>query len=624
MTLGPEAFRFPWRPYRHVFLAQDRAAWRARPFPYDPAADLVLTFDFGLAEEVRSLGGTAAYLDHAVRPPVLEPHNVEIQNFLSSWFQAADGSDLFSFQGLDIGHALRMDVWNTFAYYTRLILNLQAVARVPHERLFAGLDDASALDLLARLGLKAEAWSWTPGAPPAYFFPVQRWMSEHIRPRGGAKRRLREWLTVVVDGAAALAGKMGRGGRDRAEVFVQRYYPTESVVDLLKRDSRVNLVVENYTWRAGFWRERRLRPRPPTENHRRVAAALLARWTEKRSRRWTIDGFSVSDALYAALADKLAAVLPVAVSAAESVVDDLRGRPFAGMIYVTTLSLVNRLVAEYCHRRGLPTFFIMNGLLLHHFPEEDVSETTAINSYGEVIKNDYFKGDPRVVCLGDPRLDAYVRRPPRRRGKPAAPVFLIGTSGYSDIDLNSYTAVEFEFLNDLLRAFRELRRRGRKFTIRLKVRTNGYRAQYAAFGAEYFPDLPLDLCREASFAEALETADFYISIYSGTHFEAACRGIPSLYYKNDSEDLIAPYDGKSELVTARTAEEAVERLEQFFRGDPVYDAFRERRVLEKYVGPLDGQNARRNVDYLYGLLRSAPPAAGAAARVAASAGNDEF
>lgn len=597
------------RPYRHIFLVQDRAAWRLRPFPYDPAADLVLTFDFGLAKDIRSLGGTVAYLDHVLRPHVLEPHNFEIQNFLSSWFQAADGSDLFSHQGLDIGHALRMDVWNTFAYYTRLTLNLQAVARVPHERLFVALEDAPALDLLARLDLKAEAWAWAPDASVAYFFPIQRWMSEHIRPRGGAKRRLKELLSGIVDGVAALANKMGLESRNRAEVFVQRYYPTESMVDLLKRDSHVNIVVENYTWRAGFWRERRLRLRPPTETHRRVATALLAQWTEKRSRRWTINGFPLSDVLYAALADRLAVVLPVAVSAAESVLDGLRGRPFAGMVYVTTLSLVNRLVAEYCHQHDLPTYFIMNGLLLHHFPEEDVSETTAINSYGEVIKKDYFKGDSRVVCLGDPRLDAYVGRPLRRRAMTAAPVVLIGTSGYTDIDLNSYTAVEFEFLNGLLRAFRELRGRGRNFTIRLKVRANGYRAQYAAFGAEYFPDLPLDICRETSFAESLETADFYISIYSGTHFEAACRGIPSLYYKNDSEDLIAPYDVKSELVTACTEEEAVERLEQFFRGDPVYDVFQDRRVLEKYVGPLDGQNARRNVDFFYGLLRRAAPAA---------------
>jgi hypothetical protein len=217
--------------------------------------------------------------------------------------------------------------------------------------------------------------------------------------------------------------------------------------------------------------------------------------------------------------------------------------------------------------------------------------------------------------LGDPRLDAYVRRPPRRRETPAGPVFLIGTSGYTDIDLNSYTAVEFEFLHDLLRAFRELRRRGRPFTIRIKVRANGYRAQYADFCGEYFSDLPLEICWETSFAEALESADFYISIYSGTHFEAALRGVPSLYYKNDSENLIAPYDGKSELVTAHTMEEAIARLEQFFNGDHVYDGFLDRRVLEKYVGPVDGQNARRNVNFFYELLNRSIASHGGVARI---------
>ena len=101
----------------------------------------------------------------------------------------------------------------------------------------------------------------------------------------------------------------------------------------------------------------------------------------------------------------------------------------------------------------------------------------------------------------------------------------------------------------------------------------------------------------------LEKTDFYISIYSQTLFEASCLGIPCLYYKKDTEIINdPPFDGYSELVTVGNVEDLIDAITDFRSGDQRYDAFLERRVMEKYIGPLDGKNGERNIDYIYYLL----------------------
>ena len=65
--------------------------------------------------------------------------------------------------------------------------------------------------------------------------------------------------------------------------------------------------------------------------------------------------------------------------------------------------------------------------------------------------------------------------------------------------------------------------------------------------------------------------------------------------------LIAPYDGKSELVTAFSIDDMVKKIDMFYDRHPIYDAFRQKKVLEKYVGPLDGRNTARNTEFIYSL-----------------------
>jgi hypothetical protein len=81
-------------------------------------------------------------------------------------------------------------------------------------------------------------------------------------------------------------------------------------------------------------------------------------------------------------------------------------------------------------------------------------------------------------------------------------------------------------------------------------------------------------------------------------FEASCLGVPALYYKKDTEIMLPPFDGQSELVIVDNVPDLVKALEDFREGDGRFDAFLRRDVMEKYIGPLDGRNLERNLEYI--------------------------
>jgi spore coat polysaccharide biosynthesis predicted glycosyltransferase SpsG len=182
------------------------------------------------------------------------------------------------------------------------------------------------------------------------------------------------------------------------------------------------------------------------------------------------------------------------------------------------------------------------------------------------------------------------------------PIISIGTSGFNSIDLISYVAIEFDFMFDVLSAFQEIQDESGALNLIIKVRPNGVLEQYTAFVNEYFPNLNAEIVREVPISEVLVKTDLYISIYSQTLFEASCLGIPVIYYKKDQEFLDPPFDMKSELVTVDTIAGLKQAFFDFKAGHNRFNAFLEKPVMEKYVGPLDGKNLERNLDFIYGLL----------------------
>ena len=168
----------------------------------------------------------------------------------------------------------------------------------------------------------------------------------------------------------------------------------------------------------------------------------------------------------------------------------------------------------------------------------------------------------------------------------------------------SFTAIEFEFMFDILNTFNDLNEMGYKFNLIIKVRPNGFLSQYIAFASEYFANLKINIIQNGKIKNVLESTDLYISIYSQTIFEASCLGIPVIYYKKDKEFLDPPFDNKSELVTALNVEDLKNIYLEFLNNSDIFTPFLDKKVMEKYIGPLDGKNLERNLSFIYKLIEN--------------------
>lgn len=593
----------PDRPFRSIFLVQNRDYWKACPFPYDKEQDLVLTFDFAVVREISLQGGTVVYLDHIVKSDLIEHYNHETYRFFSTWFLDKNGQDIFAYNGMKISNALRLYIWTDITYFVHLFVNLLALKHVRHERIFVGTEDAQVMDALRLLGLPAETWQPAAGElRRGYYFPTFRWMHEKIYP-SPMKRLAKIVVSSTLSTATDLGARLGILKNGTQDVFVQPYYPTYAIIRELNRDKNVNVVLENPMDPGSVLQEKFIPLDWTTARHRVLAEGMINSFSSRISTQWHIEDTDMGAYLYGIILERAASVLPECLKRMDELIDFFSNRPLKLMITTTNIGMTNCLMLNYCHARNIPTYLIINGYLGNFYLDES-KDAQWINSYGPSIKENYFAGMENIVCLGDPRMDSYARAGRSRKISTDRPLIVIGAAGYNNIDLNSYVAYEFDFLHDVLSSCRSLISRGRSMDIIVKVRANGYIDQYRDFVREYHAGLPVTLYDQVPMQQVLAKADCYISIYSGTVFEAACLGIPTVYYKKDTEVMAPPFNGASELVTAATPDDLTRKLELFYERDRSFDAFRERRVLENYIGPLDGKNLERNMDFIYSLLNN--------------------
>lgn len=335
----------------------------------------------------------------------------------------------------------------------------------------------------------------------------------------------------------------------------------------------------------------------------------MARFRAERCARLVLsDGADLSEFAYRLIEGRIEPRVADSVRILFCVNRYLDRNPVRLELLIANLGEIVTLVDCACKARGIPSYLIANGLLTNTFSDES-KYATVINAYSTSVKETYFKGMDNVVCLGDPRMDSY---PPLERARnfdKDSFTVTVGASGHSNIDLNSYVAVEFDFMHDVLEALSQVKQQGIKVRVVVKVRANGYIGQYQEFFKEYFPGIVDETLEKMPMKEVLERTDFYISIYSQTLFEASCMGIPCLYYKKDKEIMYPPFDGKSELVTVECVDDLVTAIGDFRGGHPRFDAFLQRSVMEKYIGPLDGANLERNFKVVLDLLNQSQPIA---------------
>jgi hypothetical protein len=592
------------RKYRHVFILESRDWWINCRDRFDPQSDIVLTYDFGLRRQVEGLGGVALYVDHLVEPECMQRNNFLTYEFFRNWHLNADGEDIFVSKGIAFGFSFRLEIWNDIVFHARTRLCLEKVAQMSYAALLVGTQAGLIESFLDEMRVPFEAVRRDAGSPgTAYYFPIHRWMSEKVRSRK-LKHKLKPLVASTLGRMRCLSSQLCRTRRRKPAVFVQEYYPTRRIVERLQRDSRLHVILAQYSWAPGIAKLYREHPIPiwgSLDAYRNEADELLRRFrTLRRSRFILTGGLDITERICAVIEQRVAAVLADTLRCLDRAVRYLDCEPPMLEVMISNIGRMNTLVDCICKSRGIGSYLIINGMLSHAYLDE-AKYADVINAYSTSIKENYFRGLRNVVCLGDPRMDDYAVCSPRSIDR-KAPTVTIGASGHNITNLDSYVAVEFDFLHDVLRALHTVRERGIEVRIIVKVRDNGYREQYEAFTQEFFPGLVDEILQTVAMRSVLERTDFYVSIYSQTLFEASCLGIPCLYYKKDTETMFAPFDGACELATVDNVEDLVTAFLDFVNGHSRFDAFLQRATMEKYIGFLDGRNLDRNLEYIYGQL----------------------
>jgi len=604
--LQDNSLRISKRAYRNIFFVQNRDYWFACPFDYDKDQDIVLSFDFAVVHLVRLAGGEAQYIDHVVDTGILEEYNYKTYKFFASWHYNKAKEDIFRYRGIEIGSAFRIEIWNDITFYVRIVANIHAfLSRIQYDNIYSGIDNVTVHDVFRFLKLKAINWTKKENSNTCeYYFPIHQWMEEKLHP-SNFKYKLKISVIKLFFVLSDFVKLFGRKAKMKKNVYVERYYPTDAIISEFKKENNIRMVRSDFNSITDMFSGLHLPVFVDAGDakHAFQAKRMLEKFEREKSAVMFFDNLDISKELFALIIKRISPLLAKHLTITDLIINYFRKNELNLMITYSSIGVVNRLVINYCKKSNIPIYMVINGLLANSFLDE-AKQGTWINSYGDSVKSHYFRDMDNIVCLGDPRMDKYSYCQKERRTDYAKPIIGIGASGFTNVDLNCYLAIEFEFLKDVLNACQSLKKAGREMDIVIKIRSNGYIQQYRNFLDEYFPDMSVRLFENAPMKEFLEEVDFFISIYSQTLFEASCLGIPVLYYKNDTQIFHPPFDGKSELVTAFSQEDLVRKIEAFYNSDAMYDAFKEKANMEKYIGPLDGQNLKRNMDFIYSLMQN--------------------
>ncbi len=593
------------RPYRRILILESREWWHKCSEGFDPIQDLVLTYDLALQRAIERIGGQALYLDHLVDAQVMQHYNFETYRFFREWHLDASGEDIFTHRDIPFGFAFRIEIWNDLLSYVLNRANLERLREIKFEQLQVGTDSGLIESLLTEMGI---AYSCVTKVKEesrhTYYFPIHRWMAEKVRSRK-LKHRVMRWFIACQGITTSWLDRIAALAKGQSRIFFQFYHPTRKIFQELNRDPEIKLIVGHFTPSPAKSKYLTERPIPiwgATSRFAREGLQLMDDFQRKRHARLVLkNNLDISEGIYSIIQRRIEGRITEYLRDLDCVINYLDRHPVHMEVMIANIGKIDTLVDCVCKKRGIPSYLIINGLLGPEYLDES-KYASVINAYSECIKADYFRGMDNIVCLGDPRMDDYSVTQTKSLNR-ECPVVTIGASGFNIIDLNSYTAIEFEFMWDVLQALQNIRQQGVQLRIIIKVRPNGYREQYEAFAAEYFPGLVDEIHDTIPMRSVLERSDLYISIYSQTLFEASCLGIPSIYYKKDTEILSAPFDGKSELVTVDNVPDLECAITDFRSGHKRFDAFLQKNVMEKYIGPLDGGNVKRNLDYIYHLLR---------------------
>jgi hypothetical protein len=594
------------KSYRNIFIVDALSSWAQHANAYNSATDLVLTYDFGLRKYIQGQDGEVSYIDHLADAQRMHTNNFRVFEFLNNWHLTSDGQDLFTYKGVPFGFSFRLDIWNDLVYCAKLHLCLSALKPIEYQALFVSSEDERLHLTLDTLTINYVVLPCKQSGFESYYFPIAKYMNDRLRATGirGVLYKSRYVVTALF-GLGALYFDKFIARRNKKTVFIQEYHPTKALLSSLRDKAEVKVLLANFSRGSKLTEnlsERLLPIYGRLSKFDTVSQELLTLFSSQKQAKLIFDdGSDMTNAIYQIIGDRVKNAINEKLRILESCINYIDRNHVDLSVLIANIGLVPTLFDCVCRTRDVPSYLIINGILGAEY-SDDSKYATVINSYSHSIKKNYFKGMDNIVTLGDPRMDLYPPLSSEKILNRAKPTIVIGASGFSPVDLNSYVAIEFDFMSDVLSALKKIRESGGEITIIIKVRPNGYKQQYSKFVEEFFPNLVDEIIDNQSMLAVLNRADFYISINSQTLFEASCLGIPVLYYKNDCEVMPPPFDNQSELVTVTNIDDLVSAFYDYQNSAPRYDDFLKRSVMEKYIGPLDGKNLQRNYDHVLQML----------------------
>lgn len=589
----------------NIYIFESRNWLKGIENKYDISSDIVLTFDFAVKHHIEALGGQARYVDHLCDLREMQENNFLAAEFLRKWHYDKFGNDIFTAQGVPFGFAFRIEIWSEYLFYVRLRASLEKIRGMQYETIYVGEGRGFIRNILREMRMpfvELTQVSYSHSSP--YCFDIHKYMYDALH-RRSIRNAVRDVLIYILSNVSFLFDRIFRRAHSRKTVYIQIYHPTKKITECLQKDSGIRVVTASFAGGGGvrkYFFQRLIPIKGRKQQFHRPAGALLRDFRNSRCATLSLhDGTDISAGAYGVIEQQIQPRVSEALQILSSVIHYIEKLPINLEILIANIGLVPTIVDCVLKTKMVPSYLIINGLMTGKFLDE-AKYAIHINGYSESIRRHYFKGSDNVVSLGDPRMDDYASKAKPERINRRVPTVTIGTSGFNPIDLTSYVAVEFDFMFDVLSAFQELADEGIRFNLIIKVRPNGVMEQYADFAKEYFPRLSIEIVREVPIVQVLNKTDLYISIYSQTLFEASCLGIPVIYYKKDKEILDPPFDQQSELVTVDTVTALKQAFLDFQSNHDRFNAFLDKSIMEKYVGPLDGGNLERNLNFIYGLL----------------------
>ena len=581
--------------FKSIHIVGDRNDWAISEKFVSKESDLVLTLDFALKKQLEESDFKVWYLDQLAEPSILQRYNFEMHDFLDQWHEQAYLQGVLNGNGYNLGEAIKLHILNDTTLFCHYFFNCLCLEEIEYEELLVCAQDemipivlnSMKIDFKTVEGKIADGFS-------TYYFPITKWVNERIK-KSSFRNRLGHLLKLLLDVFNAIVTPV----RKRSIIYFQEYYPTASLISFLAVRKDISIITPDYNFKRKILGQRRLTSLYTEKKGSKDINPDLAE-VAKLIKPWQVGKHKVDAYLTPFIFPVLQREIKEIKKLISKVNANLTGTNLKLVVPVTEYWIENNLVIQFARNHKIPVFMVANGLLNFAF-ENDGKKADFLNCYGEAITEDYLKNSNQGVSLGDPRMDSYASLEGKEVNR-EMPTITIGAAGYNNIDLNSYLAFEYDFLCDILEIISDLRLKGYKNKVLLKVRTNGYSETYTKFINEYFSNLDVRVERDVPFSEVLKETDLYISIYSQTLFESSMMGIPAIYFKKDSQFMNRPFDGNCELVTAYDKANLQELIVKFYDHDPVFDDFLKKEIMSKYVGPLDGRNTERNVSFIDELL----------------------